>query len=69
MKKSVIPKKFGASFSEHFRILKTFFQVIHSKEVLEIATGSGNVVNSFRPTTAIQVLIFVLLPSRMERFV
>ena len=44
MKKSVIPKKFGASFSEHFRILKTFFQVIHSKEVLEIATGSGNVV-------------------------
>ena len=44
MKKTVVPKKFGASFSEHFRILKMFFQDIHSKKVLEIATGSGNVV-------------------------
>ncbi len=44
MKKSVIPKKFGASCSKHYRMLKTFFQDIHGKEVLEIATGSGNVV-------------------------
>ena len=27
MKKSVIPKKLGASFSEHFRILKTLMHL------------------------------------------
>lgn len=49
MKKSVFPKKLNASYPGHFRILKNVFQSIHYKTILEIATGSGNVVNFLPP--------------------
>jgi ubiquinone/menaquinone biosynthesis C-methylase UbiE len=49
MKKSVFPNKFNASYPEHFRILKNAFQDIHHNMVLEVATGSGNIVNFLPP--------------------
>jgi ubiquinone/menaquinone biosynthesis C-methylase UbiE len=49
MKRSVFPKKFNASYPEHLRILKNAFQDIHHNTVLEVATGSGNVVNFLPP--------------------
>ncbi|MCE5345750.1 MAG: class I SAM-dependent methyltransferase [Bacteroidales bacterium] len=45
MKKTVVPKKFGASYDKHFSILKVFFKDVHNKDVLEFATGSGSVVD------------------------
>ena len=45
MEKSIFPKKFNASIHKHFEILKEEFQNIHDKNILEIATGSGNAVN------------------------
>lgn len=49
MKHSVFPKKFNASYAEHFRILKSVFQDVHQKNVLEVGTGSGNVVYFLPP--------------------
>ena len=44
MEKSVFPKKFNGSIEKHYEILKDALRDIHDKEVLEIATGSGNAV-------------------------
>jgi ubiquinone/menaquinone biosynthesis C-methylase UbiE len=41
MEKSVFPKKFKGSLSEHFEILKNEYRDINQKQTLEIATGSG----------------------------
>jgi ubiquinone/menaquinone biosynthesis C-methylase UbiE len=41
MKKSIFPKKFKGSIVKHFDILKEEYQNIHSRKLLEIATGSG----------------------------
>jgi hypothetical protein len=42
MEKSIFPKKFNGSIDKHFQILKTEFENIHNKNILEFATGSGN---------------------------
>lgn len=44
MEKSIFPKKFNASIDEHFKILRGEFKDTHQKDILEIATGSGNAV-------------------------
>lgn len=44
MSKSIFPDKFNGSIQRHFEILKNEFQNIHNKNILEIATGSGNAV-------------------------
>mgnify|MGYP006281289625 FL=1 len=45
MGKSVFPKKFNGSIERHYEILKDALKEIRSKEVLEIATGSGSAVH------------------------
>jgi len=42
MKKNIFPKKLNASISIHERILKKEFQNLRNANILEIATGSGN---------------------------
>jgi ubiquinone/menaquinone biosynthesis C-methylase UbiE len=44
MEKSVFPKKFDGSISQHFKILKIEFQDLHHKNIVELACGSGNAV-------------------------
>lgn len=44
MEKSIFPKKFGGDINKHFELLKKEFKNIHNKNILEIATGSGNAV-------------------------
>ena len=41
MQKSIFPKKFKGSISNHLEILKKEYHPIQSKIILEIATGSG----------------------------
>ncbi len=45
MEKSVFPKKFNGSIHKHYEILKSECQHMHGKDILEIATGSGNAVH------------------------
>jgi ubiquinone/menaquinone biosynthesis C-methylase UbiE len=45
MKSSIFPKKFGGEMSKHYEILGQTLKDIHSKHVLELATGSGSAVN------------------------
>ena len=42
MKKSVFPKKFGASIDTHNKFLINELKKLQNKNILEIATGSGN---------------------------
>jgi SAM-dependent methyltransferase len=44
MEKSVFPKKFSGSISKHYEILIKEFKDFHNKNILELATGSGNAV-------------------------
>lgn len=44
METSVFPKKFNGDLGKHFEILKGECSRIHGKEIVEIATGSGNAV-------------------------
>lgn len=44
MSRSIFPNKFKGSIRKHFEILREEFNEIHKKEILEIATGSGNAV-------------------------
>ncbi len=44
MEKSIFPKKFNGSIDKHLNILKEEFTDTHLKNILEIATGSGNAV-------------------------
>ena len=44
MENSVFPKKLSGSIHKHFEILKKELQNTHNKNILEIATGSGNAV-------------------------
>lgn len=44
MSKSIFPKKFNGSIQKHFEILKSELRNIHNKNILEIATGSGNAI-------------------------
>ncbi len=58
MRKSVFPKKFKGSFSNHREILKGEYQSINNKRILEIATGSGfssEVLNSDNSYTGIDI--------------
>jgi SAM-dependent methyltransferase len=41
MQKSIFPKKFKGSISKHSELLKKEYKTIQSKNILEIATGSG----------------------------
>jgi ubiquinone/menaquinone biosynthesis C-methylase UbiE len=43
IEKFIFPKKFNGDISKHNKILKTEFKDIHNYNILEIATGSGNV--------------------------
>lgn len=43
MEKSIFPKKFDASIDEHMNFLKKEYSEISSADILELATGSGNV--------------------------
>ncbi len=45
MKNSIFPKKFGGEMSKHYEILGQTLKEVHSKRVLELATGSGSAVN------------------------
>ena len=45
MEKSVFPKKFSASFDEHYKILNEICQDISDQAVIEFATGSGDAVS------------------------
>lgn len=42
MEYSIFPKKFTGSISKHFDILKNELQYIHNKNIIEVATGSGD---------------------------
>jgi ubiquinone/menaquinone biosynthesis C-methylase UbiE len=44
MEKSVFPKKFSASISKHYEILNNEFRDLHNKNILELASGSGDAV-------------------------
>jgi ubiquinone/menaquinone biosynthesis C-methylase UbiE len=52
MEKSVFPKKFHGDIRKHFEILKNECSHIHGREIVEIATGSGNVVRFMPPDNA-----------------
>lgn len=45
MERLIFPKKFGGDMSKHYEILSQILKDIHSKRVLELATGSGSTVN------------------------
>ncbi len=45
MKNSIFPKKFGGDINKHYEILGQKLKNIHGKRVIELATGSGSVVN------------------------
>ncbi|ABO35132.1 Methyltransferase type 11 [Methanococcus maripaludis C5] len=49
MSKSVFPKTLGSSMEKHELFLKDKLKSIHDQEVLELATGSGN-LSQFLPT-------------------
>ncbi len=42
IEKSIFPKKFGGDINKHFELLRKEFKSICNKNILEIATGSGN---------------------------
>ena len=42
MKKSIFPKKFEASIDAHNQFLTKELKELHHKNILELATGSGN---------------------------
>jgi len=44
MEKSIFPKKFSGSIDKHFEILKNELHHFQNKEIIEIATGSGDAV-------------------------
>jgi SAM-dependent methyltransferase len=44
MEKSVFPKKFNASFEEHYKILGEIFENVSDKVIIEFAAGSGDAV-------------------------
>ena len=44
MEKSIFPRKFNGDIDKHFSILKKQCSDIHDKTIVEIATGSGNIV-------------------------
>jgi len=49
MKRSVIPRKLGADMERHYEILKQFLNGVHGKSVIEVATGTGSMVNFLPP--------------------
>jgi SAM-dependent methyltransferase len=58
MEKSIFPKKFRGNINEHYEILKNEYQNIRHSNILEIATGSGNIVyilNSHNKYTGIDI--------------
>ena len=46
MRRSVFPKKFEASIEMHMEFLKDILKNVHNKDILELATGSGNVATA-----------------------
>jgi len=49
MTQSVIPKKLDASVDEHIQFLKKALKDIHNQNVLELASGSGNLAALLSP--------------------
>jgi len=49
MKKSVFPKKFEASIGIHNNFLKDELKDFHNKNIIELATGSGNLSDFLPP--------------------
>ncbi len=45
MSRSVFPRKFGADMAAHYAILTQALADVHSRRVLELATGSGSAVH------------------------
>ena len=45
MQKQIFPKKFKADRSLHYEIIRKQYQKLHSKNILELATGSGDVAS------------------------
>jgi ubiquinone/menaquinone biosynthesis C-methylase UbiE len=63
MSKLIFPKNFKGSIAKHSEILKSLYQNIHSKEILEIATGSGStayLLNNDNSYTGIDISIELL---------
>jgi ubiquinone/menaquinone biosynthesis C-methylase UbiE len=58
MEKSIFPKKFRGDINKHFEILKNEYRNLRHSNILEIATGSGNIVyilNSNNKYTGIDI--------------
>ena len=58
MEKSIFPKKFNGDINNHFEILKNEFKDIRNRNIIEIATGSGNVayyLNNHNKYTGIDI--------------
>jgi len=49
MEKSVFPKKFQASLETHEQVLKEVLENVHSRDVLELACGSGAISKVLPP--------------------
>ena len=45
MARSIFPKKFSASMSDHYNFLKQELDAWHGRRVLELAAGSGSAIN------------------------
>jgi len=45
MKRLVIPRKLGGDMERHYEILREILSGVHGKRVIEVATGTGSVVN------------------------
>jgi ubiquinone/menaquinone biosynthesis C-methylase UbiE len=52
MRRSIFPKKFGASMETHREILASILGDAHGKRVLEISTGSGSIAKFLSPDNA-----------------
>ena len=58
MRRSIFPKKFGGDLDKHLDILKRELGGIHSRRVLELATGTGSVafcLNNDNPYTGTDI--------------
>ena len=49
MQKSIFPKKFNTSILEHYKILQNELSHYKNKNIIEIATGSGDAINFLNP--------------------
>ncbi len=52
MRRSIFPKKFGASMEDHQEIMASILGEVHGKRILEIAAGSGSAAEFLSPDNA-----------------